>query len=308
MLKLLTLALMGLSLVSLPSRADWGTIQGGPVGSGYVWLPNGPEYALCLNGHQIGVLRVEDRAYFALLPGDQWKSVECPCELPAGLPPKGETCPNVCGCGCHETGRCTCGPHCACSCGCGKSGNCSCGSGHKVQTHPCNYGVDSSKIHKGDHHINGMPCTKEQLISAIKDVPHDQDRPRLTLIAPEPALGILRKILAPFAQEHGLVFQAYPPDSWAITGAGFKTDTDPVVYLQQPNGKVLLRLDHFTGQTDGPLVETVRKLEPSYDPAKDPTGTSDPIQSILNTLRQLPGEVWAAILTIFYLYTQKKGV
>lgn len=308
MLRILTLALLGLLLICVPSDAG--------MAPQYEWVTVSPvEYALLYAGRQIGSIRQGD-GYFTLLPDGNWIASDCPCNLPAGLQkasspaPANHTCQQKCACGCLDSGVCDCGKYCPCFCGCDQSGKCSCGKGSciKNDTKPelPNYGVDSAKVHSGKHEINGRSVSRAEIISAIKDVPKDENKLRLTLISAEPLLTSLSATLRQFAEEHDLLFQAYTPDSWAVTGAGFYTGACPEVYLQAPDGKVLLRLDSFGGKTEGPLVEAVRTANPAYDPSKDPTGQSG-LQSILNLLRSLPGEVWAAICGLFYFLRKKEN-
>lgn len=308
MLKNLTLALLGFLLLCVPSDASWGGPDCGPVGPSFLWVPSGPgEYALLYNGHQAGALRIDPFGYFSL-SGDTWTQAEAPCQLPQGVkaPSKGrDWCP--CCCGCRASGKCDCGKSCPCKCGCGESGECHCNRPRpKVEA---NYGVDVGKIQGGQHHINGRPSTKEEVISAIKSVPKDGDKLRLTLIAPTEAQGALSPGLRQFASQNDLLFQAYAPEHWAIQGMGYKVDKAPVVYLQSPNGKVLLRLDSFSGKVEGPLTEAVRKAPSDYDPAKDPTGSPglhNLVSDLLQKLKTLPGEVWIGALVVLFLLSRKK--
>lgn len=68
----------------------------------------------------------------------------------------------------------------------------------------------------------------------------------------------------------GFVFKSYSPDHWHVKGYGFKSDGRPTIYVQEPDGKVLDRLDGFVSSAE--LASSLRRCRPDYDPNKDRLG------------------------------------
>jgi hypothetical protein len=121
--------------------------------------------------------------------------------------------------------------------------------------------------------LGGEECSKEQAMAALVD---DSAALSLTLITADQ--GTQTRFLADlagaeFAQlRSGVVTQVYAPDNWALR-CGFVT-TGTQVYLQKPDGQVVARVPAYAG------AETLRKIDPSYDPSKDrdPTKPQTPVQ------------------------------
>jgi hypothetical protein len=181
----------------------------------------------------------------------------------------------------HKT--CPCSP--ACACGCNSGLPCRCGN-PPVSPPPAaapesakprveNFGVDVSKLGKGPRYIhNGREVTRGQALEAIEGkLPDDAQLPRLTVIGPE---AERKAVLADIASHAALapykgrfVVQGYDPSHWAVQG--FVTGGKPTIYVQRPDGKVLHRQDDYRGPEA--LAAALRKVDPSYDPAKDPDAT-----------------------------------
>jgi len=148
---------------------------------------------------------------------------------------------------------------------------------------PVFFGVDPDKISRGERYrIGGRDVSKreaiEQLGAPSGQIPNDAANLRLTVIGADEdrrrVLDDLAKSPALASWKDKLVVQDYAPTDWAVTGAGFVTAGKPTLYLQQPDGKVLLRLDQY----DGPeaLAEALRKADPNYRPDQDPNGKPKP--------------------------------
>ena len=146
-----------------------------------------------------------------------------------------------------------------------------------------NFGVDVDKLACKDgepcpaptYKINGHDVDRKTAMKAIvgADVPDDTEKLRLTVIGSE---AERKKVLADLDSSPQLVgvkervlIQAYPPDHWAVTGAGFSAGGKPTIYVQAPSGKVLHRQDDYADGASG-LATAIRKADPNYDPKKDP--------------------------------------
>lgn len=138
-----------------------------------------------------------------------------------------------------------------------------------------NYGVDRDKISgAGRYTANGREVGPEQALGAVGDGRLDDDahKLRLTVIGGD---AERKKVVDDFrglpefqSWRDRVLVQDYPPDHWAVSRVGFKTEGKPSVYLQSPDGKVLH--SQFDYQ-DGPqgLAKAIRRADPSYDPSKD---------------------------------------
>jgi len=139
-----------------------------------------------------------------------------------------------------------------------------------------NYGVDSSKLERGKHEhyfLNGNPVSKDTAIRKVSGIPDDSKLLRVTVIGAEED----RKLVVNdfknnpiFKEFHDLVvLQDYPPEHWSVKDAGFFTEGKPVIYIQQPNGKVLHRQNDYVDGPEG-LVTALRKADPNYRREGDP--------------------------------------
>jgi hypothetical protein len=140
-------------------------------------------------------------------------------------------------------------------------------------THPNNHGVDWSKIKDHEATYSGRKIGCERAHELVgKQVPDDAKRFRLTIIG-NPAEQ--KEALTQFASLEPEIRDrmntwAVAADHWSLKDglsgqAVFKTQGTPVIYLQDPSGKVLHRQD------DGKDMPTaIRKAVKAYDQTKDP--------------------------------------
>src|SRR5579864_4944052 len=132
-------------------------------------------------------------------------------------------------------------------------------------------GVVWDKVKGGNSYsVCGQKVGKEEataLLTEASEVPNDAKKLRLTLIgSPEECKSVL-DTLAKASATDNVVCQSYRPDDWALR-PGFVTKGHPSIYLESPDGKVLLRQQGLDANT----VAAVRKASPDYSPARDPMG------------------------------------
>lgn len=175
-----------------------------------------------------------------------------------------------------------------------------------------NFGVDTEKLNGGGderYRLNGVPASREQVRKALADprVPNDADRLRLTVIGDHTATGTVTADVAqaPALAEwkDRLLVQAYPPEHWVVAGSGFKTDGQPTIYLQAPDGAVLHRQDDYRDGAEA-LAQALRRADPHYDPRKDP----DLRQRLLPGFRlpALPPAAWFLAAGALYLLWRRR--
>ncbi len=196
---------------------------------------------------------------------------------------------------------CGCGPNCHCStpeshCGC------SCCAPKQLAPLQKNFGVEVSRISKGEHlSYNGQPVAQQPLPS----VPDDSSKLHLTIIGSEAERhAVLHDFeSAPeLAEFHGrFLVQDYPPDHWAVALCGFYTAGHPTIYLQLPSGKVLHRQDDYDGPK--PLADALRRAAADYQSSQDP----DLRTSVLN-LHHIPTAGWLLLAGFGISLLFKKGV
>lgn len=143
---------------------------------------------------------------------------------------------------------------------------------------PENFGVQSDRLALPGGMtewltVNGRPINQDQarsLITTSAQLPDHRHRRRLTVIGPAPVrapvMARLRGDLGPLAAD--FVIKDYDPGDWAVARVGFKTDGQPTIYAQEPDGRVLFRLD-------GPAelernLQALRRPRPDYRPDADP--------------------------------------
>jgi len=142
-----------------------------------------------------------------------------------------------------------------------------------IDVDPNNHGVDWDKINPHQATFNGRKIGCDRAIELIgKQVPDDSKRLRLTVIGTD---AQRQEVLTQFAAIEPEIRDrcntwAVAADHWSLRdgGAGqvvFKTQGTPVIYLQDPAGKVLHRQDD---SKDFP--QALRKAIKGYDQAKDP--------------------------------------
>jgi hypothetical protein len=174
-----------------------------------------------------------------------------------------------------------------------------------------NFGVDTSKLckkHGECFSVNGKSVSKREFVAAIGDIPADKDKMRLTLIGPEADRKRVQTDLGsagPLAEFKGqFVLQSYTADHWAVEDVGFKLDGKPTIYLQSPDGKVLLRVDAYEGPED--LAGKLRRANPLYDPDKDPSGISLPgFPDLSKLIAKVPAWGWVVIAAGVFLWMRK---
>lgn len=215
-------------------------------------------------------------------------------------------------CKCSDT--CSCGKHCKCKAN-GKacSKDCTCAPKQQEEVGQVFFGVDAEKLSGNEsYRINGKKCHRQDVIDALTgdgQLTDDSGKLRLTVIGQDAdRKQVLTDLasnptLAPFKDRY--LIQDYAPDSWAIARCGFHADGSPVIYIQDPTGKVLHRQDSYLGADK--LAEALRRADPSYDPSKDPNVLNPkpaPAPSGLSWWDEIPAElkyIGAALLGFFGL-------
>lgn len=150
------------------------------------------------------------------------------------------------------------------------------------RTEPINYGVDADKLEPGPKYKhNGQEISREEALRILgdKQLPDDKSLLRVTVIGDEArrkqVLDDLKTSPALAAWKDKIVVKAYDPVHWAVKDSGFVTRGDPVVYVQDPSGKVLHRQVDYADGADG-LALALRKADPNYKPDQDPDRRKDP--------------------------------
>jgi hypothetical protein len=178
----------------------------------------------------------------------QRKRCDCGCE-------DGEPC--RCAAGVPAFDRCGCSP--LCTCGCNAGGPCPC----------CPEAADEGGlewVYGGRERFTfgaDMRDMSRQEVEAW--LAADAAKPHLTLIGDEPARKAVLDLIGAEADRY--LVQGYTPDHWALQ-CGFAT-AQPVVYLQQRDGKVLLNRP-LAGASG--LAQKLRRADPTYQPSADPNG------------------------------------
>lgn len=224
---------------------------------------------------------------FRVVTSGKWQAADVPDDLPASVRPataKHCKCGAAC-CKCKEPCPCKSGgkPCCPeCKCKKPKDEEDTMLPADEPQEEPLT-GVDSSRMKNDGQErfiIDGKQVSRKQYMQLIEggQIPDDANKLRLTVIGAEADRnGVLKDLASatPLSAWAGkLVVQDYAPADWAVANAGFVTGGKPTIYLQQPDGKVLLRMDQY----DGPqaLAEAIRKADPNYKPDQDPSGKPSP--------------------------------
>ncbi len=168
-----------------------------------------------------------------------------------------------------------------------------------------NFGVEWDKIADHQASFQGRRITCEKAIELIgKQIPDDSKKFRLTIIGTEPEQKEALVQFASLESEFKDRFNtwAVSADHWSLkdglTGqAVFKTQGNPVLYVQAPDGKVLHRQDDPKD-----LSTAIRKAVKAYDAAKDPDlrKPSLALPSSVNPQWLMLGGL-AAVAIFFYL-------
>lgn len=141
-------------------------------------------------------------------------------------------------------------------------------------------GVDLSKLAATPRYrIGEREVGAAEALSAISagTVPDDSTHVRLTVIGAQAVCEQVRRDLESSPDlafwKGRLVVNCYRPDYWRVRDGGFVTPRDPsqpVIYVQQADGKVLWRQDDYAGGAEA-LARALRDKVPGYDPNKDPS-------------------------------------
>lgn len=159
-----------------------------------------------------------------------------------------------------------------------------------------NFGVMREQLAANDerHCLNGGAVSDREALAAIGNLNDDSGKLRLTVIGPDaerravlndletdPELSLFRD---------RLLVQSYPPDHWAVAGAGFVRTGKPTIYLQAFDGAVRHRQDEYRGPAK--LAEAIRRADPHYRPERDPD-LNRPIVLPHFHFPRMPGWGWA---------------
>lgn len=131
---------------------------------------------------------------------------------------------------------------------------------------------------------NGHTISKQEAINALEELPNDRAKRRLIVISENPAereqvLADMKSHPSVATLRDNFVVKGYAPDHWHIAKYGFYSKGRPTIQITEPSGKSLWRQDDYKG---GPelLAVALRRLQPSYDPAKDPGPNSNPLGGV----------------------------
>lgn len=140
------------------------------------------------------------------------------------------------------------------------------------------------------YRLNGREVSREEAVAALEGRPPTYQGPQsfpddsaklcLTVIGPKAERD---RVLADLDSSPALAWakgrykvQGYDPDNWAVARYRFVTSGRPTIYLQEPGGRDLLRVDAYPGPAELSAklqeAEKLRSPDPNYDPAKDPGG------------------------------------
>jgi len=140
-----------------------------------------------------------------------------------------------------------------------------------------NFGIVRAGLNGSNERItlDGREITRSEAERILQagSLNDDSGKLRLTVIGTEAdRRRVLQDLQGPLRDiaEQCLV-QDYPPDHWAVTGAGFYAAGRPTIYIQAPDGSVLHRQDDYNDGAEGlrKAFQCLRKPNPNYQPDKD---------------------------------------
>jgi len=135
-----------------------------------------------------------------------------------------------------------------------------------------NFGIDRSKLERQPRERVTLQGRDIDVNEAIRLL--DTNKLRLTVIGSKEAIERVKRDLEGPLRElaKDFLIQYYEPSNWAVRDVGFKTDGNPVIYVQTPDGRVLHRQDDYKDGADGlrKVLTAVRKPDPNYRPERDP--------------------------------------
>lgn len=147
---------------------------------------------------------------------------------------------------------------------------------------------------------NGIVISRAEAESALK-LEDDSKRCSLTVIGSQEQIDAVRAAFVASDLASRFVFQGYTPEDWAVSTErfGFAHDGQPTIYLQRPDGEVLLHLRQFDSNT----IQQLRLKDPNYNPANDPGVSPEDFPVIFDFLPLLFAGV--AVVIVLLLLTKE---
>ena len=338
-MRTLVLSLGTLAFFASDLPSQWGSRGCGPVGSvrasspvfvqpAREWrqLANDPgRWHLFVNGKQAGAYCPTENIYRAC-DAVRWHA---PSEPPADLPQAAKAKASGCGC---KGGACKCETGC---CGCRSNGVCSVGCsctdfsadlpafappiGHDAPNHGLcpewlgNRGPEV--IYHGSQKV-----TLNEALQSIESVPDYRAKPQATIWAKgDVGKATMEQVKAAGIQD-AFYWTVRDPDHWHAKDRdgqrAFRTDGNPSIYIQAPNGKPL----HSSHRPlTGVEMAALRKADPNYSPDKDPDVTKPkpapspgPSPQLPDWFKQVPPWAWVlgagiGLVLFVNLRNQPKG-
>jgi len=142
-----------------------------------------------------------------------------------------------------------------------------------------NFGIDPGYIRERQSaQATQTENESAKLAEVEQKLTDDSKKLRFTVIGPESARTRVLADLKNFPEQlKDFVVKDYDPKDWEVANYGFKTDGNPTIYVQTPDGKVLHRQDDYEGVEDLKVIFTkIRTRDPNYNPAKDPDLRNSP--------------------------------
>lgn len=108
---------------------------------------------------------------------------------------------------------------------------------------------------------SGVPVSREQAFSALEqDLPDDRNRPRITVQGSKDSKDAALRQLREWVSKKGLgdkvILWSGLPDDLILARRGFKPEGDPTVWVQDPDGRQLLKAPSFKGEATLAEIET----------------------------------------------------
>lgn len=144
-------------------------------------------------------------------------------------------------------------------------------------------GVIEGKLHHSGSHITrgGHQISKQEALATLagkplvgggKPMPMDGGKRRVNVIGSAAKCAAAMAAAGKHAEFDATEFR---PDAWQITRQGFLATADPTIYVQEPDGTVIRRLDGYEGDAafEAVLSEIATghrvRPNPEYDGTKD---------------------------------------
>ena len=165
-------------------------------------------------------------------------------------------------------------------------------------------GVDKSKCGKGpENSYSGVPVSQQKAYEKLQEnwsIADRSDRCMIAFIDKDFAKADARRQEFMKTEVANVCnVQAYGTDDPMLKNAVdvTKIPVIPTAYILKPSGVVLARIDGNVA-TDK-MVETVKRVNPSYDPSKDPTGNPIDILKMFSGQQLTVAGVVGVILFLF---------